>query len=498
MKFNSALFLFFVLISGFAFAQPSVTQIKADVKKQFPKATLIDVSAAGKTTKELESSVWQTIHRQNVNVTVPANNAKFPNAKWIFRGAVKYQKAGSGFSFVKFNPGDELLEGMPAPNKEGILTFLNANKSEIFTNKYSYLSEPQGFELVPTGKLVWLDFDRIQLEVTTTYEKITSTISTEKIKAKLKIIVYGKDGGSWTKAQTTGGKELDSEVLLEKKKYSVEELEKINTWGDQVDLKEAMVAWARIKPLTVPAFKTVFEAASFVNDILIEGDDMKVRSLMYYMSPSDAFKAPERKVFTRYGKERYEKIMTAAVNGDYLYKEQYCSLIDVKESTQSSVDVYNKDRSSYCRFEFGLENNAWKLTGATMYVLQGEVGTKLKSLPCTKTSLGTVERGTQQELSKLKVKDHVLAYYESDKLWYPAFYLGYENYYYNIQYFMDNSKGKVRKIVPMEILAGDKAFVKLQDGSLKEVTIKSVNGTDVVIDFNGQNTNYKMSGLFFK
>ena len=63
---------------------------------------------------------------------------------------------------------------------------------------------------------------------------------------------------------------------------------------------------------------------------------------------------------------------------------------------------------------------------------------------------------------------------------------------------MDNSKGKVRKIVPMEILAGDKAFVKLQDGSLKEVTIKSVNGTDVVIDFNGQNTNYKMSGLFFK
>ena len=87
--------------------------------------------------------------------------------------------------------------------------------------------------------------------------------------------------------------------------YFVEELEKINTWGDQVDLKEAMVAWARIKPLTVPAFKTVFEAASFVNDILIEGDDMKVRSLMYYMSPSDAFKAPERKVFTRYGKKRF-------------------------------------------------------------------------------------------------------------------------------------------------------------------------------------------------
>ncbi|MBK7291383.1 MAG: hypothetical protein IPI78_14735 [Chitinophagaceae bacterium] len=51
-----------------------------------------------------------------------------------------------------------------------------------------------------------------------------------------------------------------------------------------------------------------------------------------------------------------------------------------------------------------------------------------------------------------------MAYYESDKLWYPAFYLGYENYYYHIQYFMDNSKGKVRKIVPMEILAGDKAL----------------------------------------
>ena len=495
MKYS--LLSLFIFLSAFAFAQPTVTQIKADVKAQFPKAIDIDVSAFGKTTKEVESNVWQTIHRQNVNVTVPANNAKFYNAKWVFRGAVKYQKLGSGFSFVKFNPGDERLLGMPEPNKADIITFLNNNKNQLFRGTYDYINEPQDLVLDPSVKIEWLSFDKIKVGVSTAYEIITSNFSTEKVKENMPVYLFGKDGGSWTKVETLG-MGSGSKTVLEQKKYKQEDLENINTWGEQLDLKEAMIAWARIKPLNVPVFKTVFEAASFVNDILIQGDDMRVKSLMYYMSPTDAFKAPEHKVFTRYGKERYEKIMNAAVNGDYLYKEQFCPLIDVKESTQSSVDVYNKDRSSYCRFEFGLENKVWKLTNASMNVLQGEVATKLKALPCTKTSLSAVERGQQQELSKLKIKDYVLAYYEADKLWYPAFYLGYENYYYNIQYFMDNSKGKVRKIVPMNIQAGDKAFVKLQSGSLKEVTIKSVNGTDAIIDFNGQNTNYKMSGIFFQ
>ncbi|MBK7291381.1 MAG: hypothetical protein IPI78_14725 [Chitinophagaceae bacterium] len=63
-----------------------------------------------------------------------------------------------------------------APNKKEILTFLNANKSEIFTNKYSYLSNTR-FELGTNWKTCLLDFDRIQLS-NTTYE-ITNTISTE-------------------------------------------------------------------------------------------------------------------------------------------------------------------------------------------------------------------------------------------------------------------------------------------------------------------------------
>ncbi|MBK7291382.1 MAG: hypothetical protein IPI78_14730 [Chitinophagaceae bacterium] len=58
------------------------------------------------------------------------------------------------------------------------------------------------------------------------------------------------------KSTNHGGKELDSEVLLEKKKIFCGRIRKINTWGDQVDLKEAMVLGQELlKPLTIPASK---------------------------------------------------------------------------------------------------------------------------------------------------------------------------------------------------------------------------------------------------
>jgi len=56
----------------------------------------------------------------------------------------------------------------------------------------------------------------------------------------------------------------------------------------------------------------------------------------------------------------------------------------------------------------------------------------------------------------------------------------------------------VRKVIPFTPEVGDKAFVKLQNGQITEVIIKSIKGTDIVIDFNGTDTNYKLSGVMFR
>ncbi len=487
------------LVSISVYAQPSEAQVKADIKKQFPNATSISVSVTGTTSKEVENGVIVMIHRRNVNIMVPTGNAKYPNTKWEYRGTAKYKQSGGAYSFVKYNPGDEVLHGMPDPDKKVILSYLNAHKSDVFRNKYSYLNEPEDFKLVEPAKFTWYSFSRVMFVASAKYEEITSNSTTEVVIEKKEINLYRDESENWIKIISARYNELDAKTVLEEKKFTQEELELKNTWGEQLDVAEAMKIWETLEPMTIPNFQDVYQATNFVNTLLLSGDEKKIQSLYFHMFPQEAFKAPEYKAFSRWGSDFYKAMMTATVDGDYLYKDQFCPVIDVKEAGQDYVDVYNKDKSSYCRFTYGMDpKGQWKLVSTIMYVIQGENGTRLKGLPCTKTAISTVERGTQTGVSKLKVKDYVLAYYETDGLWYPSFYLGYENYYYNIQYFIDNSKGKVRKAIPMDIQAGDKAFVKTQSGSLVEVTVKSIKGLDVVIDFNGQDTPYKVSGLLFK
>lgn len=496
---KTKILLILSLSSTLAFAQPSESQIKADVKKQFPSATSISVSGTGSSSKEVESGVLKTIYRRNVNVTVPTGNAKYPTTKWEYRGAVRYDVNGGSYSFVKYNPGDEILHGMPDPNKQEVLAFINANKSELFVNKNTYLGEPEDFVFAEPVSFKWLSFDRVQFDAITKFEEITSNFTTEVFSEKKRINIYGKDGSNWNKVIGEKINEIDAKKSIEKKKITAEELELKNTWGEKLDLEIAMNIWSNLDPMNIPVFQDVYQASNFVNEILLTGDERKIQSLLFNMFPQEAFKAPEYKAFSRWGSDFYHKMMNATTSGNYLFKDQFCKVLDVKQAGQDYVDFYNKDQSSYCRFTFGVDQKGqWKLIETIMNVLQDSKGAEFKAMECSKKSITAVERGTQIGVGKLKVKDYVLAYYESDRMWYPCFYLGYENSYYDVQYFIDNSKGKVRKAIPMDIQVGDKAFVKTQSGALVEVTVKSINGLDVVIDFNGQDTAYKVSGLLFK
>lgn len=493
--------LLFLTLSVFSFAQPNAAQIKVDIKKDFPTATVIDPSATGSTTKEYVNGGYQNVYRCNVNVTVPSSNPKYPNVKIVYRGAVLYRQSGSGYSYAQFSPGDERLIGMPDPNKAEVIAFLDAKMSEIFVaSKYDFIDKPASFQLAPEIKFEWLSFTHFSFIAFTTYSTMPDGKNiSENIKHFRRISIYADEQGNWEKAIASAPGDRVEREILSKKEYSSTEKSQLLSWGEKVDRIEAEAIWASLPKMEIPNFKDVYEAAEFVNGIFLEGDEAKTRALLYYMMPQSGFRAPDFRALSRWGNDFTQKIIPLVALNEFRYGDQYCPTVDVKNVQDGNIDIYNKDKSTYTRFSFGLENGTWKIFDITSYVLTDpEIANRLKATECSKTSLSVLERGTREGNANLKVKDYVLAYYESDGLWYPAFYLGYENYYYSIQYFMDNSKGKVRKAVPLNLQAGDIAYVKTQSGTLVEVVVKSVNGTDVVIVFNGQDTPYKMSGLLFK
>lgn len=493
-----SLFLCILSIS-MSLAQPSDAVIKSDLKQRHASAIAIDITGAGATKKVLENNTLQTIHSRSVKLTFPSQNSKFPNTKVALYGGVTYTLNGGGFVFKQFSMSTQEIMGMPKPNKEEVLAFLNKNILEVFrTSKSEIVGKPSAIDLPTNTAYTWDSYDNVSFNVESTYEILINNIGdAETVKQPYEIRLYGKDGGNWEKMNAS--KASEGKAVLSKKKYTRPELENIETFQMILDREESDKKWASLPKLTIPEFKDMYGVMEFVHQIFMEANALKTESLLYNMLSSSHFRKPDFRVPSRDGSELIPSVIGKVATGDFLYKDQFCPMPEIKETGTGYIDYWNKDKSSYARISVGTENGKWKLGGVGIYIISNpEKAKALTALPCTKTSLSAIERGERESIATLKPNSLVLAFYESDGLWYPAFYKSYANYYFDVQYLIDNSKGKVRKVIPFSPQVGDKALVKLQSGNLQEITIKSVNNYDLVIDFNGKDTPYKVSGLLFK
>jgi hypothetical protein len=492
--------LIFSLLGNIGFSQPSESTIKADLKKKFPTATTILLTSAGSTKKEFENNIYQTVYRRDVSITEPSNNPAFPNVKTIHYGAVRYDLTNGKYVFSRYLVGDSELIGMPDPDKGEIMNMVDSNLTEIFRLgiRNEIIGLPQKFELVKDTKFTWHNFNSVTFKAFTSYERFINDIGdAQEEKQVYAIRLYREETGTWNKLIASS---IESEkTILSTKKYTTAQREQLKSFEMIISTSEAEKKWKSLKPINFPEMKDMHDVKDFVHSYFYGKSSDEIESLLYQMLASFYFVKPDFKVLTSDGKALIDKTLQATATGEFLYKDQFCVTPEIKEVGNGYIDYWNKDKSAYTRLAIGTENNQWKLGGITIYINSiPEKAKAISAVPCGNGVLSVVARGEREGVSKLKLNDVVLAYYETDGLWYPSYYLGYSNYYYDVQYFMDNAKGKVRKVVPYTPTIGDKGWVKTQAGTLVEVTILSVKKLDVEIDFNGTKTPYKLSGIMFK
>lgn len=492
--------LLFVFSTQIGFSQPTEATIKADLKKDFPNATSIVMTSAGSSKKEYENNAYQTVYRRDVMITSPVSDKRYPNVKVVSYGGVRYNLVKGKYVYARYLVGDSELIGMPDPPKEEVQAMIESNLSEIFRLgiRNEIIGMPTAFEMTADNTFKWHTFNSVSFKAATTYERFINDIGdAERVKQVYSIRLYREDNGGWNKL--IAGAESSGKTVLSTKKYTQAERENLKTLEMLLQTVEADKKWASIKPITFPAMKDMHDVKDFIHSYLYTGNATEIENLLYQMMASFYFVKPDFKVLTSNGKALIDKTLLATSTGEFLYKNQFCEHPEVKEVGNGYIDYWNKDKSAYTRLDIGKENNQWKIGGITIYINSILDKAKvIEATPCGSGVLSAVARGEREGVSKLKINDIVLAYYETDGFWYPSFYLGYSNYYYDVQYFMDNAKGKVRTAVPFTPTVGDKAYVKTQSGNLVEVTILSVKKYDVEIDFNGTKTPYKLSGLMFK
>lgn len=490
----------FIFSAQVGFSQPSEATIKADLKKEFPNATSIVMTSAGSSKKEYENNAYQTVYRRDVMITSPVSDKRYPNVKVVSYGGVRYNLVNGKYVYAKYLVGDSELIGMPDPDEKELLGLVALNMSEIFRlgTRNEIIGVPSEFKIAKNNKYVWHTINSVSFKATTSYERLYNNIGdAETVEQVYTIRMYREENDNWNKFN--GSADADGKTVVSTKKYTQSELANLKSYEMILATAEAEKKWASMKPIRFPEMKDIHDVKDFIHSYFYTGNETEIENLLYQMMASFYFVKPDFKVLTSDGKALIDKTLQATSSGEFLYKNQFCEHPEVKEVGNGYIDYWNKDKSAYTRLDIGTENNQWKIGGITIYINSILDKAKvIEATPCGSGVLSAVARGEREGVSKLKINDIVLAYYETDGFWYPSFYLGYSNYYYDVQYFMDNAKGKVRTAVPYTPTVGDKAYVKTQSGNLVEVTILSIKKYDVEIDFNGTKTPYKLSGLMFK
>jgi hypothetical protein len=390
---------------------------------------------------------------------------------------------------------------MPDQDKEALQTLIDNNIQEIFRldARNRMIGEPQGFTFGNATKFKWHNFTSVSFDMETTTERFINDIGdAETVQQVYEIRVYrDSETGPWNRL--VASESANNRTVLSTKRYSASERENLKSFEMLLQTRLAEAKWASFEPLNMPEMKDNFDVMTFVHNTFMSGDAASIENVLYHMLPSFYFEKPDFKVLTRDGSDLVNRILANTVSNDFIYKNQYCEFPELKERGNGYLDYWNKNKTAYTRLEIGTEHNKWKLGGIAMYVIQvPDQARQIEASACGSGKLSAVQRGDREGVSKLKKNQMVLAYYETDGFWYPATYLDYANYYYDVQYSIDNSKGKVRKVVPFTVEAGDVAYIKLNNGQIAECVIKSVSGKNVVIEFSGQDVTVKTIGLMFK
>lgn len=482
------------------FAQPSDDKVKADIKKEYPHLKITGFKTKGTTSAKWENNVKVLSYARTLTAENKIDDKRCPSCTYFGDYEVWYKVNQGNYSYHKLNPKGGKIQGMPNPNINEILSFLNENKLEIFkANANQIIGMPEPFVVDQNTKFNWVDIGHLEFDTWLVYEEFINDIGdARKVKDPKKITLRSDENGNWKFLLTNNSANFQREIISEKR-YTAKERDKMQTFESLLNSESAKQKVSSLKTITLPNMKDKFEVVDFVHSQFLTADKSTIESMLYQMLPSFYFSKNDKNVLTRNGQELIDKVLQSTVSGDFIYNEQYCPKPELKENGGSYIDYWNKNKTAYTRLEIGTEDNKWKLGNITIYIISlVDKAEQIEKTACGSGALSAVQRGEKNANQKITKNDWVLAYYDSDGYWYPAFYLGFANNYYDIQYFQGNAKSKVRKVIPFSPEVGDKCYVKLQSGQMTEVTIKSIKNTDIVIDFNGKDTNYKLSGVMFK
>ncbi len=329
---------FYLLIFLFLFtlstqAQPSDAEIRA----KLTDANTLSVKLVGTGVRSWNDAFGNWEWRRGAEVL--KKSTQYGGLKVMLYGTAIYQYTGAGkYAWKQFYVGQTKYDGLPDPNEDEIMAFINADRAKFFGYYYGKIvALKEGPTLIP--ELNWETPMRVVFKMKVVSEQIASNTKLETVEQLYEVRFYRDEMTQpWQRMISSFGERK----ILSSRELNAEEVRRMPTLAVIEANRQINERMLNLPQITIPAFKDANEAATFVYRQIREGTPESVEAVLRKMMGSYYYQNGSTTLLNGQGEETLQRVIEKAFKGIHKFNNQYCAnpVVDVNRTRSSRNRVY--------------------------------------------------------------------------------------------------------------------------------------------------------------
>ncbi|HRR08198.1 MAG TPA: hypothetical protein PLO56_05860 [Rhodothermales bacterium] len=329
---------FYLLIFLFLFtlstqAQPSDAEIRA----KLTDANTLSVKLVGTGVRSWNDAFGNWEWRRGAEVL--KKSTQYGGLKVMLYGTAIYQYTGAGkYAWKQFYVGQTKYDGLPDPNEDEIMAFINADRAKFFGYYYGKIvALKEGPTLIP--EFNWETPMRVVFKMKVVSEQIASNTKLETVEQLYEVRFYRDEMTQpWQRMISSFGERK----ILSSRELNAEEVRRMPTLAVIEANRQINERMLNLPQITIPAFKDANEAATFVYRQIREGTPESVEAVLRKMMGSYYYQNGSTTLLNGQGEETLQRVIEKAFKGIHKFNNQYCAnpVVDVNRTRSSRNRVY--------------------------------------------------------------------------------------------------------------------------------------------------------------
>ncbi len=484
-----------ILCSFQAYSQPTDAAIlkKLSTNSNNPDHISTSLSKKGNIEKEIQNGKTVTTYTRWYSSKL---KTEWSGVTRVYSAAIIYESQGGSWVYRSKTVGNNSFLGMSDPTIQEITTLINQDQIAFIgpISSKSFLTKLQDIKFADEPKMYWPKPTNVELNITAVYDKKGPSPKIMTMQGNFRLKLERDDiNAPWKIIHSH--KQYDKEV--NSRSLSLEDYKQLLSLTQQISSSNNKNHLEKLPEIMVPKYSSHNDLVRHSVEIMKKNDPLLMEAFVRKSLSDYYFDKTMDQVLTKEGNELLNELLSSFSG----YSTQYCPKPLIKSSGENTTSWYNKNHSEYIRLDSrDMQNGLREITRFEIGMLDpsSEDYTKVNEMAC-KTYSNPLKRAKGKAIKSV-MGEMVFCKYGSTKWTYVGQINGTSSLGYSIKWLDESvSEEPASSCSKYELIPGDEAHYKMENGDIVRVWITEVRGIRAQIeDIHGNRLIVFLKSLRFK